>query len=399
MAFHSTNEHASVANNYAGTSATGQKVSGITAGLQALPRGTNPQPGGYSLCTRCEQPVHAIAQILTPPEGPVGILAPDQTTKLCSRCASKMEVNLAAEARHAATQKQPCLGLSRAGLAALQTAEPITASYLARYHLPRILEPHLSMPIRDIMNQLVLTVPGFSAIENNKARRLTVAALEHRDGGGINGEVKFEKIGWGRWRIGRPGQTGAQAQPVPISSQNTHSYTGPTPPTSLESNGNSMPVHSRLGHSGFAHAGSYALSFRDTFAGSSPHPQSDSECDSDADTDMDDADAMSIDEGDQTDEEDWSNLGPEVRRMLKSDRELPSENRNYNLLSMKWRHRSPLPALGQAAHSAPLGRTVPMAQGQQQYCGSSGFATMHGAGRSASEEENAAELLLSLRSQ
>lgn len=390
MAFHTVNEHASGANNYSATLAHGQNVSGITAGLQALPQVTKAQPGGYSLCIRCEEPMQAPAQVLTPPEGPAGILALVQSGELCRRCVSNFE-------------GKPTLSLSRAGLAALETTDPITAPFLARYHLPRILDGHASMPIRDIMGKLVLTVPGFSGVEPNRARRLTVAALEHRDGGGVNGEVRFEKVGWGRWRIGRPGHP-AQVQPLPISSTGTHgaqSYTGPTPPTSLESNGKVSRLHPCPRPSGFATTGSYSMSFQDAFAG-----QSDYDSASDSDTDMDDdVDAMSLDsgDGDQTDEEDWSNLGPEVHRMLRRDRERPSENRNYNLLSLRQggRHRSPL-SQGQAqvqgvAQSAPMGRTMPVAVPVGQWQGQCGL--VNGGKRCASEEENAAELLLSLRSQ
>jgi hypothetical protein len=78
--------------------------------------------------------------------------------------------------------------------------------------LPEILLNHGPMPIRYIMGYLTTSVPGFAGIPPPKARRLVVAALEGRgqghgvEGGGVNGDVVFEKVGWGRWDAKRRGQ-------------------------------------------------------------------------------------------------------------------------------------------------------------------------------------------------
>ncbi|KAG5919767.1 hypothetical protein E4U42_006425 [Claviceps africana] len=85
--------------------------------------------------------------------------------------------------------------------AAVESAGAITGVMLAKYHLPEILLNHGPLAIRHIMGYLTTSVPGFSGIPPSKARRLVVGALEGRGGerGGMDGEVLFEKVGWGRW--------------------------------------------------------------------------------------------------------------------------------------------------------------------------------------------------------
>lgn len=88
----------------------------------------------------------------------------------------------------------------------------ITPALLAKYHLPEILLNHGPLAIRHIMGYLTTSVPGFAGIPPPKARRLVVAALEGRghghgvEGGGVNGDVEYEKVGWGRWDAKRRGQ-------------------------------------------------------------------------------------------------------------------------------------------------------------------------------------------------
>lgn len=84
----------------------------------------------------------------------------------------------------------------------------ITSPMLAKYHLPEILLNHGPLAIRHITGYLTTSVPGFSGIPPNKARRLVVGALEGRggEGGGLEGDVEFEKVGWGRWDARRRGQ-------------------------------------------------------------------------------------------------------------------------------------------------------------------------------------------------
>lgn len=94
----------------------------------------------------------------------------------------------------------------------------ITSLMLAKCHLPEILLNHGPLAIRHIMGYLTTSVPGFSGIPPTKARRLVVAALEaasRGDGAGLDGDVDFAKVGWGRWDARRRGSTTAAADGPP----------------------------------------------------------------------------------------------------------------------------------------------------------------------------------------
>lgn len=103
------------------------------------------------------------------------------------------------------------------GSPSFESAGAISPALLSKYHLPEILLSHGPMPIRHIMGYLTTSVPGFAGIPPPKARRLVVAALEGRgqghgsEGGGVNGDVVFEKVGWGRWNAKRRGQPARDA--------------------------------------------------------------------------------------------------------------------------------------------------------------------------------------------
>ncbi|KAI0415855.1 putative Sin3 binding protein-domain-containing protein [Xylaria grammica] len=92
-----------------------------------------------------------------------------------------------------------------------EAAGDITSALLAKFHLPEILLNHGPLAIRHIMGYLTTSVPGFAGIAPNKARRLVVSALQRgqghgAEGGGVNGDVEFEKVGWGRWNAKRRGR-------------------------------------------------------------------------------------------------------------------------------------------------------------------------------------------------
>ncbi|EMR68378.1 hypothetical protein MGN70_010987 [Eutypa lata] len=93
----------------------------------------------------------------------------------------------------------------------------ITPALLAKFHLPEILLNHGPLAIRHVMGYLTTSVPGFAGIPPPKARRLVVAALEGRGHGhgaeaaGLNSDVEFEKVGWGRWDAKRRGHPGRNA--------------------------------------------------------------------------------------------------------------------------------------------------------------------------------------------
>ena len=99
-----------------------------------------------------------------------------------------------------------------AGSPPFDSAGAINPALLARHHLPEILLNHGPLAIRHIMGYLTTSVPGFAGIPPAKARRLVVGALEGRGSGGDgaaagrDGDVAFEKVGWGRWDARRHGQ-------------------------------------------------------------------------------------------------------------------------------------------------------------------------------------------------
>lgn len=89
--------------------------------------------------------------------------------------------------------------LSMSALSGLDARATITPALLAKEFLPSIMLGNGPRPIRHVMGELTHTVPGFSRIPPAKARRLVVAALESRNGGGHDGNIAFCKTGWGRW--------------------------------------------------------------------------------------------------------------------------------------------------------------------------------------------------------
>ncbi|PKX94739.1 uncharacterized protein P174DRAFT_442063 [Aspergillus novofumigatus IBT 16806] len=111
----------------------------------------------------------------------------------------------------------------------LDNVGEITPSMLARYHLPEIMLNQGPLAIRHVMAYLTTSVPG-----------LVVAALEGRgnEGGGLNGDVIFEKVGWGRWDARRRGEplrnpSHSTASP-PASFSNSFTQRGMAIPTRRE---------------------------------------------------------------------------------------------------------------------------------------------------------------------
>ncbi|KAF2125688.1 hypothetical protein P153DRAFT_369698 [Dothidotthia symphoricarpi CBS 119687] len=237
-----------------------------------------------------------------------------------------MEIDLQDAVEHAAAQDQPsALALSKEALAGLDATRQITALLLAKHYLPDIIVGHGAMPIREMMAHLTHSVPGFSGLPPAKARRLVVAALEHRAGGGVHGQVKFEKVGWGRWSVA----PSSQNRGVPIGGSRAGRRN--TPPASMDSpacRGLQIP---RLRHeaSRDVYSGSWAAG-----SWSPPHNQH-SEDDEMADQmSLDDSDSASdmdleadLDLNDDTDQEDWSTMGPQPRSGPRR------EYRDYNYLS------------------------------------------------------------------
>ena len=129
------------------------------------------------------------------------------------------DIDLEDAVEHAKAQDTPQRGLTARGLSKLDDLDAvgaITPGLLAKHHLPGILLENGPLAIRHVMGHLTTSVPGFSGIPPAKARRLVVGALEGRgsDGqqGGIDGNVMFEKVGWGRWDARRRGQPSREAR-------------------------------------------------------------------------------------------------------------------------------------------------------------------------------------------
>lgn len=232
------------------------------------------------------------------------------------------DIDLQDAVEHANSQDQPQQALSAEALdhlGDLDSAGAITPAMLAKHHLPGILLSNGPLAIRHIMSYLTTSVPGFSRIAGAKARRLVVAALEGRggggEGGGPQGDVEFEKVGWGRWDARRRGHPSRDRQRatrspscnsgVPIPGQRNVSH-GPSDKLGTSHAGSAVFSHSEMdyGENGdvvMHEADKMSLDGDDFgYASSSPAPD---------EPNLDD-DVTS----DATDEEDWASIGAEALR-------------------------------------------------------------------------------------
>ncbi|KAL1297104.1 hypothetical protein AAFC00_004686 [Neodothiora populina] len=271
---------------------------------------------------------------------------------------------------HAAAQDQPPVPLSKGALSGLESSQSITAAMLAKHHLPAIILGHGPVAIRHVMACLTQTVPGFTRIPPAKARRLVVAALESRGGGGVDGDIAFEKIGWGRWDAHRKGDTPDYNAPYrdgklspPESDVGSYS-------TSHHETGFSFSsVRNDPGQESWA--GSWAP--RSAFG---EHLDDMSMAGHEADKMSLDGSSLSVSEddsmtsdsaGDETEEEDWAAIGPDtLRKASLSTAASTSVRRNYNLISIPGsrfdaRRPSayPSPNLGGALRSPPQSWAAP----------------------------------------
>ncbi|KAI1742222.1 putative Sin3 binding protein-domain-containing protein [Xylaria scruposa] len=201
----------------------------------------------------------------------------------------------------------------------------ITATLLAKFHLPEILLNHGPLAIRHIMGYLTTQVPGFAGIAPNKARRLVVSALQRgqghgAEGGGLSGEVEFEKVGWGRWDAKRRGQA---TRPTAARSVSRERRPGPYP-TSIPIGRNMSwnATRPRLNARAVSNGNSASFSHDDRDANMPEHEAdkmsldsldgpgsaSCSEAPDAADIDMND------NSEDETDDEDWGAVGAAALR-------------------------------------------------------------------------------------
>lgn len=200
-----------------------------------------------------------------------------------------------------------------------ESAGAITPALLAKHHLPDILLVNGPLAIRHIMGYLTTSVPGFSGIPPAKARRLVVGALEGRgsggEGGGVNGDVKFEKVGWGRWDARLKGQAPRDARGVQQS----------PPPSVPSSYSTGMPIANnttrpRTNAPTSSWAGDSAVfSHNDDMDITMPETEADKmSLDGDASCSSSEAppedELMGDDPEDITDDEDWAALGAAALR-------------------------------------------------------------------------------------
>ncbi|KAH8153236.1 uncharacterized protein LAJ45_02823 [Morchella importuna] len=210
-----------------------------------------------------------------------------------------------------------------------EAAGAITPALLAKYHLPGILLQHGPLAIRHVTAHLISNIPGFSTIPPAKQRRLVVGALEGRGGvsgsegeaGGVNGDVIFEKVGWGRWDA-------RLKDDLPRDREGTSSR-GLSPATSVLSTSVSTygaKSNGMFRSNGFLSATS--MNHSTSYTGESgifvQSEEEASDLSEDPDTmeqDENEADMMSLDEqaseeedADMTDEEDWAQMGAAMLR-------------------------------------------------------------------------------------
>lgn len=191
----------------------------------------------------------------------------------------------------------------------------ITPALIARDYLPGIILGKGQVPVKDVINHLCKTLPGFADIPPAKARRIVGAALEGHVGG-PEGNVEFEKTGWGRWNAK------IRTQPLHTINENRSSTGVGVPSSAMKIPGSSAAQHKPRRISNGSWAADSSLSSH------SEH--------GDQDVFHQEVDAMSIDEDadhgtryprphsynrnvdpnfySDTDEEDWASMGTAALR-------------------------------------------------------------------------------------
>lgn len=305
---------------------TNSSIAMALAGKTASVDIPQPRPGTGKAAPRPGQP----AMLPTPPNSisptlpPQAFkhrpaLSPGSPLSTVPQLDSDLDLQDAVEHANSQNQAQPTAHEP-------DSAGAITPAMLARHHLPEILLHQGPLAIRHVMGFLTTSVPGFSRIPPAKARRLVVAALEGRGNGGgaggVDGDVIFEKVGWGRWDARRRGENARQA-----------SFSAASPPSSLAGSFQQRGLQIE-GRSGWANCrDSYGVGMRDSTAFSYTE---DFGMHGDLDMVEHEADKMSLDgddgeycssseapddlqddewdEGDVTDEEDWAQIGADALR-------------------------------------------------------------------------------------
>lgn len=208
---------------------------------------------------------------------------------------------------------------STVGSPPYDSAGAITSAMLAKFHLPDILVHQGPLSIRHIMGYLTTSVPGFGGIPPAKARRLVVGALEKGnkgEGGGLDGDVEFVKVGWGTWDARRRGRLAPEAALRRVSP------TSELYPTSIPISKGAMWKKDRLqlAASGSSAGGPWSAAFShdDRDALMMEHEADKMSLDGSGSASCseapDDDVAMNDDPEDMTDEEDWAAVGAAALR-------------------------------------------------------------------------------------
>ncbi|KAF5100392.1 hypothetical protein D0Z03_000816 [Geotrichum reessii] len=92
---------------------------------------------------------------------------------------------------------------------ALAAAAAVTPEKLAN-----LLLTQGPLPIRHITSHLSTTIPGFGDLSLSKQRRLIIAALDSIDH--VN-QIRFEKVGWGRWAAKKVSDTAVSGKVAPLT--------------------------------------------------------------------------------------------------------------------------------------------------------------------------------------
>ena len=276
---------------------------------------------------------------------------------------------------HAKAQDVPLHGSTSShglnGVADFSNAEAINSTMLAKHHLPGILLENGPLHIRNIMAHLATSVPGFVRIPPTKARRLIVAALEGGrvgggEQGGADGNVIFEKVGWGRWSAVRREQPPRDANPLrrhqspratrrlPVDHPGESQIAGDTRQTVQDQNSASgMLIQGRTVNDSHGFRPEYSdydaekMSLDGDNTGSSP-------------PNMDDEPMLDVADGDSTEEEDWAGIGPAALRAGYFPRNLnrprtyiPHPHPTSRIRNPRNRSRGPLSSIPPASTSRP----------------------------------------------
>lgn len=261
------------------------------------------------------------------------------------------------------------------------------------------------------MSYLTTSVPGFSRVPPAKARRLVVSAFEGRgsggEGGGLDGNVLFEKVGWGRWDARIRGQP-------PRERQASLASPPPSLPSSYSQVGVEIPGTSR--RYGQERGFQYGTSLTANSAVFS-HSEVDYE-DHDIDMLEHEADKMSLDgrdeqgycssseapedllldgdlgEGDVTDEEDWAGIGAAALR-AKSFPTAAGGSRLYQPIAFHSKSYNQSTRSSGKPEQTALAQSVPHAAAGSVHA--AGFSFLDGA-TGNSQERQAVEALLRLGS-